>query len=81
MHIARVEGVLYAEKDFNLEKHPEMEGVPNLQARAWIMGQGRVRNSKLESSSARMGVIANQIEWQQGEDCDSGQGRREPHCP
>ncbi len=25
------EGVLYAEKDFNLEQHPEIEGVPNLQ--------------------------------------------------
>ena len=25
------EGVLYAEKDFNLAEHPEIEGVPNLQ--------------------------------------------------
>ncbi|BDA48292.1 40S ribosomal protein S10-2 [Coccomyxa sp. Obi] len=25
------EGVLYAEKDFNLKEHPEIEGVPNLQ--------------------------------------------------
>lgn len=27
----RAEGVLYAEKDFNLDQHPEIEGVPNLQ--------------------------------------------------
>lgn len=27
----RTEGVLYAEKDFNLDQHPEIEGVPNLQ--------------------------------------------------
>lgn len=25
------EGVLFAEKDFNLAEHPEIEGVPNLQ--------------------------------------------------
>lgn len=25
-----LEGVLQAEKDFNLESHPEIEGVPNL---------------------------------------------------
>ncbi len=28
---ARAEGVLYAEKDFNLAKHPEIPDVPNLQ--------------------------------------------------
>jgi hypothetical protein len=26
-----VEGVLYAEKDFNLAQHPEIKEVPNLQ--------------------------------------------------
>lgn len=38
------EGVLYAEKDFNLEKHPEMEGIPNLQVRGtvWILGLNRI---------------------------------------
>jgi small subunit ribosomal protein S10e len=25
------EGVLYAEKDYNLKEHPEIPGVPNLQ--------------------------------------------------
>lgn len=28
--LRRAEGVLQAEKDFNLEQHPEIEGVPNL---------------------------------------------------
>lgn len=28
---ACAEGVLYAEKDFNLAEHPEIPGVPNLQ--------------------------------------------------
>lgn len=29
--LCAAEGVLYAEKDFNLAKHPEIESVPNLQ--------------------------------------------------
>lgn len=29
--VVRAEGVLQAEKDFNLKEHPEIPGVPNLQ--------------------------------------------------
>jgi small subunit ribosomal protein S10e len=29
--MVRAEGVLQAEKDFNLKEHPEIPGVPNLQ--------------------------------------------------
>lgn len=29
--LLETEGVLYAEKDFNLAEHPEVPGVPNLQ--------------------------------------------------
>ena len=31
--VSPAEGVLQAEKDFNLASHPEIEGVPNLQVR------------------------------------------------
>ena len=31
MAMAVAEGVLQAEKDFNLASHPEIEGIPNLQ--------------------------------------------------
>ena len=29
--VSPAEGVLQAEKDFNLASHPEIEGIPNLQ--------------------------------------------------
>lgn len=31
--LSAAEGVLYAEKDFNLPEHPEIPGIPNLQVR------------------------------------------------
>ena len=76
MHIARVEGVLYAEKDFNLEKHPEMEGVPNLQARAWMLGQGRVLRGTQNSNPPQRGWMSERIDRVKTEFLDTREGSR-----
>lgn len=36
LSVDAAEGVLQAEKDFNLASHPEIEGIPNLQVQFTI---------------------------------------------
>lgn len=45
LSVDAAEGVLQAEKDFNLASHPEIEGIPNLQVQTTIRSCSILHNA------------------------------------